>query len=217
MTESVREKIYLSIRDDITHGKLAPGERLVEFKLAERFKASRSPIREAMRQLESEGLIQFEPNKGFTVSKLSPKELEEIYNLRSLLESYAARLGAERANKTQIKHLKEIHQELRTAARNSDVQGWIDNNILFHDFFLENSENGNLRQVVEMLKRRVNWYQYMIVLIPSHYKAYLEHHEAILKACETNEGGMAEKFMKLHIDAIKQVLLNHLSQFPAFR
>lgn len=112
--------------------------------LAQESKASRSPIREALRQLESEGLIRFERNKGITVSKLSTKEADEIYSLRWLLESYAARLGAEQATKNHVKYLSGLHGKLKVAAKKSDLPDWIHKNILFHDFFSENSGNSNL-------------------------------------------------------------------------
>jgi DNA-binding GntR family transcriptional regulator len=109
MNSSLRQKVYYSIREDITLGRLSPGERLIEFELAKRFKASRSPIREAIRQLESEGLIKFNQNRGITVSKLSPEEVNEIYNVRWLLESYAARLIAEKATKANVVYLGDLH------------------------------------------------------------------------------------------------------------
>jgi DNA-binding GntR family transcriptional regulator len=216
MTESLRQKIYQSIRDDITYGKLSPGERLVESELAEHFKASRSPIREALRQLESESLIRINQNKGITVSKLSPEEVDGIYNLRWLLESYAARLSAEKATKSHVVYLKDLHKKLKLAAKNSDLSSWIQNNILFHDFFSENSGNSNLHQILVTLKRRVYLYHYVIVSVPGNFKAYIEHHDQILRACERNDGEMAEKYMKLHIETIKQVLINYLNRFPVF-
>jgi DNA-binding GntR family transcriptional regulator len=216
MAESLRQKIYYSIREDITYGRLSPGERLVESKLAEQFKASRSPIREAIRQLESEGLIRFNQNKGITVSKLSPEEVDEIYSLRWLLESYAARLSAEKATKTHVVYLRDLHKKLKLAAKNSDLPNWIQNNILFHDFLSENSGNNNLHQILITLKRRVYLYHYVIVSIPGIFKAYIEHHDQILRACEKNDGETAEKYMKLHIETIKQVLINYLNRFPAF-
>lgn len=216
MTESLRQKIYQSIRDNITYGKLSPGERLVESDLAEHFKASRSPIREALRQLESEGLIRINQNKGITVSKLSPEEIDEIYNLRWLLESYAARLSAEKATKTYVVYLRDLHKKLKLAAKNSDLPNWIQNNILFHDFLSENSGNKNLHQILSTLKRRVYLYHYVIVNIPGNFKAYIEHHEQILRACEKNDGEAAERYMKLHIETVKQVLINYLNRFPAF-
>ncbi len=216
MKESLREKICQTIRDDITYGKLFPGERLVESKLVERFKTSRSPIREALRQLESEGLITFERNKGITVSKLSIQEIDEIYRLRWLLESYAAHLSAERATRSDVAYLKDLHGKLKVAARNSDLLSWIHNNILFHDFFSGNSGNSNLKQVLSTIQRRVYRYHYLIIRIPGYFKAYIEHHEGVLRACELNDGKMAEKYMKAHIQTIRTVLIDYLNKFPGF-
>jgi DNA-binding GntR family transcriptional regulator len=216
VTESLREKIYQGIRDDITYGKLSPGERLVESTLVKRFKTSRSPIREALRQLESEELITFERNKGITVSKLSIQEIDEIYSLRWLLESYATRLSAERATKNDVVYLKDLHGKLKAAAKNSDLLGWIQNNILFHDFFSENCGNNNLHQVLSTLKRRVNRYHYTIVRIPGHFKVYIEHHGGMLRACESNNGRVAEKYMRAHVQMIRTVLMDYLNKFPGF-
>lgn len=216
MTETLRERIYKNIRDDIMQGKLVPGQRLVESMLVERFKASRSPIREALRQLESEGIITFERNKGITVSRLSNQEIEEIYRLRWLLESYAAHVSAERASKKDVMYLKNLHGKLKTAVKNYDLMDWIHNNILFHDYLIENSGNGNLIQVLTNIKRRVYRYHYMIVRIPGHFKTYLEQHEGILRACENNDGKSAEKYMKAHLQTIEKVLIDYLNKFPGF-
>ena len=215
MNTSLRQKVYYSIREDITFGRLSPGERLIEFELAKKFKASRSPIREAIRQLESEGLIKFNQNRGITVSKLSPEEVNEIYNIRWLLESYAARLTAEKATKADGVYLGDLHRELKLSAKNSDLSNWIQNNISFHDYLAENSGNKNLHQILVTLKRRVYLYHYVIVSIPGNFKAYIEHHEKILRACETNDGEMAERYMKLHIQTVKEILVNYLNRFPA--
>ena len=137
MKKSIREKIYQKIRDDITYGKLSPGERLIEADLVKEFKASRGTIREALRQLESEAFIKFVRNKGITVSKLSIKEVDEIYKLRSILESYAARLTAEKATSAHTRYLSDLQDKLRNAAKNLDLQNWLHNNDLFHSFIVE--------------------------------------------------------------------------------
>jgi len=216
MTESLREKIYKDIRNDIMQGKLLPGQRVVESVLVERFKVSRSPIRESLRRLESEGMITLEHNKGITVSRLSSQEIEEIYNLRWLLESYAARLSAERATKNDVAYLKDLNSKLKAAARNYDLMSWIQNNVSFHDFLSENSGNGNLTQVLSTIKRRVYRYHYMIIRIPGHFKTYLDQHEGILKACENKDGKGAERHMKAHLQTIKRVLIDYLDTFPGF-
>jgi DNA-binding GntR family transcriptional regulator len=216
MTESLREKIYQSIRDAITYGKLSPGEHLVESKLAEQFKASRSPIREALRQLGSEGLITFERNKGITVTKLSIQEIEEIFSLRWLLESYAARLSTEQATRNHSAYLRDLHKKMKVSAKAFDLMGWLQNNTLFHKFFSEHSGNGNLHQILETLKRRVYRYRQITVRIPGHFDDYDKHHEGILRGYETKDGEMAEKYMKLHIVTIREVLIDYLSKFPGF-
>ncbi len=201
---------------DITCGRLFPGERLTETKLVERFKASRSPIREALRLLESEGLIQFEQYKGITISKPSIKEVEDIYNLRCLLESYAVRLTAEQMTRADLKHLKSLNQKCIGAAKTSDLSSWIQNNILFHNFFSENCGNSNLHQILTNLKRRVYLYHFNIVNIPGHFKAYIEHHNGILQGCQKKDGEMAESVMRLHIGTIKEILINYLNRINSF-
>ena len=212
MTLSLREKVYNTIRDDITYGRLSPGERLREKDLTEEFHISRSPIREALRQLESEGLIAFENYKGITVSKLSVKQVEEIYDLRWVLESYSASLSAERATKKHVGNLRNLHEKLKIAAKNFDLIGWLELNTLFHDSLSENCGNNNLIQILDILKRRIYRYKFMVIRVPGHLNQYIKHHEGILKACEKNDGQMAEKYMKIHVEHIKNVLIDYLKK-----
>jgi DNA-binding GntR family transcriptional regulator len=212
MAVSLREKAYNRIRDDITYGKLSPGERLIEKNLVEEFHISRSPIREALRQLESEGLIAFKNYKGITVSKLSLKQVEEIYNLRWVLESYAASLSAERATKNYVANLRNLHEKLKVAAETFDLIVWLELNTLFHDSLSQNSGNSNLIQILDILKRRIYRYKFMVLRVPGHLNQYITHHEGILKAFEKNDGRMAEKYMKIHVEHIKNVLLDYLKK-----
>ena len=121
MNKSVREKIYETIRDDIAFGKLAPGERLTEKELAERFHSSRNTIRESLRQLVSEALLNFEPHRGFRVSKLSIKQVNEIYSLRGLLESYATGLTAKKITEKQVAFLEKVQERCQKAAAEADL------------------------------------------------------------------------------------------------
>jgi len=212
---SLREEIYQKIRDDITSGNLLPGERLLEDKLAKRFKVSRSPVREALRNLESEGLIEFERNKGITVAKLSIKQVEEIYSLRWLLESYATRLSAEIATRDDVKYLRNLHEKLGKAAKVYDLKGWLENNSLFHNFFAEHSGNNNLAQILDILKRKVYRYR-MVVRVPGHFQDYIGHHEGILRGCEKRDGEMAERYMKIHLEMVKRVTIDFLNSFSRF-
>lgn len=214
MPESVRERIYEAIRDGITYGEMLPGERLTEKELSERFQASRSTIRECLRQLESEGLLTFENHKGFRVSKLSTRQVEEIYDLRWLLESYATRLTAEKATPAQVAQLKKLQESCRKAAHKGDLKAWLKYNNAFHLFFYENCGNDNLKLLLDTLKRRIYRYHYIIIQIPGHFENYLAQHQKIIEACRRNDGRAAEKYMKAHLGGIKDVLLEQFKKFP---
>jgi DNA-binding GntR family transcriptional regulator len=192
---------------------LHPGERLVEAKLVKEFKTSRSPIREALRQLESEGFVTSENHKGHKVSKLSIKEVDEIYNMRWLLESYAASLTANQATKKDVAVLKKLHEKLKKAAIKHDHEKWLENNSLFHDYLDDHCGNTHLISAIRLLKRRTYRYKYMIVRFSGHYDTAIKHHEKILCACQENDGKKAERYSKLHIKTAKKILINYLNKF----
>ena len=214
MKKSVRQNIYEAVRDKITYGELHPGERLVEANLVREFKSSRSPVREALRLLESEGLITAENHKGIYVSKLSVRDIEEIYDLRCLLESYAAHLTALQENNEAIAHLTELHDKLIHAAEKIDLEQWLTNNTLFHRCIDENCGNQNLISMIQTLKRRIYRYKYLVVRIPDLLITYTKQHDAILQAITKGNGKMAEKYMRQHLEFVKEALLNNLSKFP---
>lgn len=213
--KSLRETIYEQIRDDITFGKLYPGQRLTEATLANALKASRSPVREALRQLESEGLITFERNKGIAVSKLSLKEVDEIFDIRMVLEGYAAFLTAEQSiTKDDLRYLKQLNKSLQRAAQENDVYSWLELNANFHKFFQARSGNHNLEQLISMLERRVYRYKYMSVSFPHQFSYYLEQHEKIINACEQNKAALVMERMKEHLVYVKGVIVDYLKKFP---
>ena len=108
------EKVYNKIEEDIAEGRLYPGERILVAKMAEDLGCSHAPIREALRQLESEALLRFERNGGCTVRKLSIPELDEIHGVLLLLEGDAVRIGTERANGDDIAQLRSPYNKLGT-------------------------------------------------------------------------------------------------------
>ena len=214
---SVRERLYEALRDEIMYGHLSPGERVTEKELSEKFQASRGTIRECLRQLETEGLLTFENHKGYRVSKLSTREVDEIYSLRMLLESYATRLTAEKMTPTHISYLEKAQNGCIKAAEKLDFSGWLKYNTDFHHFFYEHCGNENLRILLDILKRRIYRYQYIIISIPGHFDEYLTSHKKVIEACRKKDGDAAEKFMREHLDGIKKILLNRLKDFPALK
>lgn len=214
MRKSIREKIYQKVRDRITYGFLNPGERLIEESLVNEFKVSRTPIRESLRQLENEGLITFERNKGFTVSKLSPKQVDEIYRLRLILEGYASRLTAEKASERDLMRLRELNEELRGMVQEKDLMGWLEYNTMFHDYLCDHCGNLNLISIVKIIQRRIYRYRYITIGIPGYMERYIQQHDCIIRGCEKNDGEMAETCMKDHLETVRKVLLDNLNKYP---
>ena len=211
---SLRDTVYRTVRDKITYGKVNSGERLIEANLAEEFGASRSPIREALRQLESEGLVTFERNKGITVSRLSVKQVDEIYDIKIVLASHAARLAVAHCTPEDVVYLRQLNTSLSESATKGDLQMWLDDNRKFHDFFPEHSGNESLVEILDLTQRRVYRYRYMIVMIPGHFDEYLEHHFSIIRACEEKNLDAAEENMKLHLQRTRTILIEYLNTFP---
>ena len=214
MSESLREKIYKKIRRDITIGNLSPGERLVEIKLSEELQASRGLIREALLQLVSEGFLTSKKNKGISVTKLTLKQIDEIFSLRCLLEGYAVRLTAESLQKKGLAQLKTMHRALEKATKNGSLTDWTDINIAFHEFFIENSSNNHLIQLLNGLRCRTYRYSVVIITIPGAQETFIEDHENIIKACESGDPKAAQEFMQKHMENSKIALLSHLKNFP---
>jgi DNA-binding GntR family transcriptional regulator len=152
------DRAYVVIRDDILSGRLAPGERLREEELTRQIGVSRTPVREALRRLESDGYTIVEPNKGASVPVYSKRDVDEIYGLRALLEGHAARRAASRITADQIAQLERLNaamkQEDSLEPRGSDIKAHMRRSQLHQDFqeiILAASDNNRLFAIVRQL------------------------------------------------------------------
>src|SRR5512146_1701899 len=132
---TLRERILETIRDAIISGALKPGEKVAEPELAERFGISRTPIREAFRQLESEGYLTVIPRKGAVVVSFSERDVDEFYAIKSILEGYAARRACEKLTPREIEKLQAINDKLRQLAAEGDVKHFFKVHNSFHELF----------------------------------------------------------------------------------
>src|SRR3990170_3797681 len=133
----LRERIVDFIKDSVVTGRLKPGERVPEQEIAESFGISRTPIREAFRQLESEGFLTVTPRKGAVVSPITDKDVSEFYAIKSLLEGYAAKTACEKLTDKEIKRLEGLNSQMRKSAEKNDVKGFFRLDNQFHDTFLK--------------------------------------------------------------------------------
>ncbi len=149
--QTLREKILETIREAILKGDLKPGEKVAEPELAERFGISRTPIREAFRQLESEGYLTVIPRKGAVVAALSERDVQEFYAIKSILEGYAAELAAKNLTDKDLAKLESINERLKEIAQEGDVKAFYRVHNEFHDTFLKAADNSKLYELIHQL------------------------------------------------------------------
>jgi DNA-binding GntR family transcriptional regulator len=213
---STRNDLYHRLKKAIVYGELSPGEKLSEISLAKSLNTSRTPIREAFRQLHGEGYIALLSNKGAYVNKLSLEEIAEIYNLLGLLEGYGAELAALRITGEKLEHLKRIQQKLIGYTEKNKFRDYMEKNNAFHHRIVSYSGNQTLVRTVSELRSRIYRYRLNSVIIPGYMSHYVSDHEKILEALDRRDAGKARNFMKGHIQLVRNILVRFLKENPGF-
>ncbi len=196
--QPLRKIIYNALKRQILSGQVAPGARLVETSLAAELKASRTIIREAIKQLELENLVRVTPYKGTEVARFSLEDIEEIYTIQAALEGMAAGLATRRINNGEIKELRRIQARLRAAIR-EEPAAWQRLNVRFHQFFLEKSGNHRLQDLINNHRDQFARYWRIILSIPGQRERNTRDHEKILKALEKRDPLKVRLAMEDHI------------------
>lgn len=196
--QTLREQIVSSLRDSIIKGELRPGQKLTEPELAEKLGISRTPIREAFRQLESEGFLTVIPRRGAVVSKITRKEIEDFYELKSLLEGYAARVGAENINEKGLDKLKKINEQLAELAEKGDVEAFFIKNDEFHRTFISYCGNEKLLEFREHLVQRFMRFRLGALSVPGRLMDSVKQHQNIIRSFSRKDGRLAEAVVLEH-------------------
>ncbi len=196
-----------TIREGILDGRIAPGARLKEEELARELRISRTPIREALLVLQTEGLIEATPNRGATVRRYAAADLDEMYQLRAVLEGHAARVSADRISPEALAVLHESCGRFEALRSAGDVHALAAENQLFHDTILDATGSDRLismvRKVVELplVYRAFLWYSDEQRLISGHY------HRQIVTALRARDAERAETIMKTHVHEARDFLV----------
>ena len=215
LTRSASEGAVELIRDAILDGRLAPGERLKEGRLAEDLRISRTPVREALRALQAEGLIEFTSYQGATVRSYDAADLDDMYRLRALLEGHAASCAADRITSEELRALTESCGRLSALGPNADVKELGAENLVFHNTILAAAGSdrltGFLRSVIEvpLVYKSYIWFS------PNQKMASELAHRQIVDALAARDGAAADTLMKTHIHAARETLLAHLKALRA--
>ena len=207
---SLRGQVFQEIREDILKGKFKENEELREATLGKELGVSRTPVREALRQLELEGLVHIIPNKGAYVTGITEKDVHDIYMTRSMLEGLCARWAAEHISEEQIQEMEEVlllteyHLDRGNAEQLAELDG------KFHEVLYGASQSRILRHILSDFHKYVQVARKRSVKKEDRAKKYLEEHREILNALRTGDADRAEELAHIHILNVMENL--HIEQ-----
>lgn len=208
----LREIVFETIRNAIISGNLKPGERLMEVQLAESLGVSRTPVREAIRKLELEGLVVMLPRKGAFVADLSVKDLTEVLEIRAALEGLAAGLASVRIDQEELEELEIKAIKFNKAVENDDIEAIILTDFEFHDAMFRASRNERLIQLNNNLREQVQRFREIYHKKVNKSKQTSKEHYEIVEAISNRDIDKAERLARKHIENAEKSILKVMEE-----
>ena len=203
---TLMDRAFQQIREAIRSGKLKPGDRLVETQLAEEMQISRFPIREALRYLEKEGLVEAKPFKGTYVAQLTEQDMEELYSLRSAIEELAVRILIKNIDDDKIKKLESIVDDMVKASEDENIDKMISEDLRFHQTICEMSGHRKLLDVWLNLENQLQIFLTIEKDLFENSYQYVTTHHPILEAIKSGKVRSAEKAIRDHLKLAMSVI-----------
>jgi DNA-binding GntR family transcriptional regulator len=197
---SVTHRIYEKIRMAILTGEIQAGERLVELDLAAKVQSSRTPVREALQKIASEGLIYSIPRAGYIVDEISETDLEEIFEARIAIEQAAARLALKHITPDEIEMIKANIEESEKSIKSGLKDQMVDFDTEFHDILCGASRNKRLIQFSQTLRDHLLRYRMIALRIPRMAKGATAEHKQIFRALRSKDPNTLEETIHYHIE-----------------
>lgn len=196
----LRDVVFNTLRQAILKGELEPGERLMEIQLAERLGVSRTPIREAIRKLELEGLVLMIPRKGAEVAHISETSLREVLEVRRSLEELAIELACQRITEEEIQEVEAAEAAFANAIRKGDAMNIAETDEHYHDVIYQATGNSRLVQILNNLREQMYRYRLEYIKDADKRQILIVEHEHILRALKSHNIAEAKSAVREHID-----------------
>lgn len=207
----LRDVVFNTLREAILRGDLQPGERLMELQLADKLGVSRTPIREAIRMLEQEGLAVTVPRKGAEVAKMTLKGMEDVLEIRGALDELAVQLACERITGEQLEELKKRKQDFEISLKSGDVKLIAEADVHFHDVIYEATENPKLVNLLNNLREQIYRYRVEYIKKVENHPILIKEHNAIYHALVKRNKEDAKNSIHEHVEnqatAVKEVIV----------
>ena len=206
----LRDVVFLTLRQAILKGELQPGERLMEIQLANKLGVSRTPVREAIRKLQAEGLVLMIPRKGAEVADITEKSLTDVLEVRQALEKLAVQLACDKITQEEIDSLKEAGEEFRKIAAGDDVTATAEADVRFHDIIYLSTDNQKLVTLLNNLREQMYRYRVEYLKDESTYPTLIEEHQKMYEALKAKDSKLAVSYVERHLhnqaEAVKKII-----------
>ena len=196
----LREVVYTTIRKAILKETLKPGERLMENTVAEKLGVSRTPVREALRMLSDEGLVVLIPRRGAQVAQISAKELNDVLEVRVVLEELATIKACEHMTDEDLAAFEEALEDFRQSTIGGDITEIAEADIRFHDVLYRLADNRRLQNILSNLREQMYRYRLEYLKKEGVYETLIREHEEILEAVRRGDAAGAKELMRMHVE-----------------
>ena len=203
------KKVYRILKKEIIKGSFEPGDKVLEGRIADQMGISRTPVREAIRELAAEGFVTLSPNQGVVVRSVSAESIREVLQIHSVLEGLAARLSCEVINEEDLKELENYVNKMEKFANKRDSSAYSEVDLKFHELIVNTCRNKRLIQMRKNISDQAQRYRISSLSIPRRLKESLKEHQKILEAFKTKDPKKADSTSQKHIqNALKNILVN---------
>lgn len=208
----LRDVVFNTLRRAILKGELKPGERLMEIALADKLGVSRTPIREAIRKLELEGLVVMAPRKGAKVASITERDLNDVLEVRKGMEVLAISLACKRITGEELEKLETIEQSFQKLIESGNLTELAEMDVKFHDTIYQATNNQRLVQLLNNLREQMYRYRMEYLKDIAVRRTLAEEHKTICQALRERDEQQAEQYVSIHIDNQQKAIIRSLNQ-----
>jgi len=210
--KSLREEVYESLKKSILHGKLKAGQRLIEETLAHQIGISRTPVREAFHKLERDDLVTRLPKGGFAVREFTKEDVEEIFGIRTALESYAAYLATQHIGPEKVSVLEKKIQESEKALENGDDEKVVQLHTEFHDLLYKSCKSNKLIEMINNFRDYFYRYRPALLRTEKNIRDSIEDHRQMLEAMKKKNPRLVERLVRNHLRKGMEIILKEINR-----
>jgi len=217
-TDSIHTQVTNALRKAIVSGELEMGQKISEKTLSQRLNVSRTPVREALKQLEREGLVEIIPRVGTCVRKPTEKEVTELFTIKEVLEGLAASEMAKRGHIPELENLMQAMEKMEQSVEEKNIDGYVEANTLFHEAILKGCGNSKLLYHYDLLINQLPYRQFVYLTLeqPDRLEKSVQEHKRIVEAIKSQNSKLAEQLMREHVEKsgakLKEIITDKLLQ-----